>query len=103
MTESYSRHELDDRFTALQDSFEVRLDSQGMQLDRIEKQTTKTNGRVTLLEKFMWGSLGALPFITAGTGWLAVDYLQHRNEVPTAAIQAAVEAGLSKSILDHGN
>ena len=33
-------------------------------LERIETQVLKTNGRVTLLEKFMWTALGTAGIIT---------------------------------------
>jgi len=33
-------------------------------LGRIEEQTTKTNGRVSLLEKLMWTAMGGLTIIS---------------------------------------
>lgn len=104
MNEDYSNRELDERFTALQDSFEVRLDVQTQTLARIESQTTKTNGHVadafkqiaTLQgeNRFIRGGAAASAFflvmLTAAVGWVTVDYLNHRDKVPSEEIQAAV-------------
>lgn len=100
MKDDYSNRELDERFTSLQDSFEVRLDTQTETLGRIEKQTTKTNGRVTMLEKFMWSSIGVFPLIAGFTGWLAIDYLSHRDTVPKEQIQAAVNQAFDDNLND---
>lgn len=57
-------------------------------------QARKTNGRVTLLEKFMWTMAGLMPFMTAAMGWLSIDYIKHRNQasqIPTTQLEAAVD------------
>lgn len=61
-------------------------------------QAKKTNGRVNLLEKFMWVASGALLILTPIVGWLAVDYLNHRDQVPSLQVQTAVETALDNYI-----
>lgn len=53
MNQDYSNREID----------EMQKDIQAS-LTRIEVQTTKTNGRVSVLEKWMWMVLGALTIIS---------------------------------------
>lgn len=67
----------------------------GIALDTHE-QATKTNGRVNLLEKFQYGSLVGLAILTPIVGWVAVDYLNHRDQKQynTVELQAAVTAAL---------
>lgn len=84
MNKDYSNRELDEKFTSLEGAFNIRLDSQDDQLDRIETQTTKTNGRVTFHDKMIWGAMFLLPFLVGECGWLTVDYLNHRDEGLTA-------------------
>lgn len=71
---------------------EVRLDNHTATLGRIEGQTTKTNGRVSLLEKFQYGSLVGLAILTPIVGWITVDYLNHRDVRPDQGqLDAAVD------------
>jgi hypothetical protein len=49
----YSKRELDYHFTEVKE-----------ELREIKAQTTRTNGRVTALEKWMWMVVGALTLIT---------------------------------------
>ncbi len=51
--ESYKNRELDEKFGDIKDT-----------LERIEIQTTKTNGRVRFLEKMIYLALGGLAVIT---------------------------------------
>lgn len=60
-------------------------------------QVTKTNGRVGLLEKMAYISLGAIPLLSIWAGWLTFDYLEQKDTIRheiQAAIDAAFEANL---------
>lgn len=52
MEQNYQKRELDEKFTDIKDS-----------LIRIENQTSKTNGRVTKLERWMYGVAGAITIL----------------------------------------
>lgn len=61
---SYDPNSVDAMFSRI----EQRLDSQDQVLARIEEQTTKTNGRVTALERDKWvqrGAVGVIAVIAA--------------------------------------
>lgn len=53
MNQDYTNREIDEMQKDIKDS-----------LNRIENQTIKTNGRVSVLEKWMWMVLGALTIIS---------------------------------------
>lgn len=113
---TYSDRELDERFTSLQDSFEVRLDAQTLTLGRIETQTTKTNGHVADAfkeinalkgdNKYMKGGIAASTFfiimITGVVGYWFNDYIKHRDkEFSQEQIQSAVAAGIDQALKSY--
>lgn len=53
MDAPYQNREIDERFADIK-----------LSLDRIETQTTKTNGRVRWLEKMIWGAGGFCACVT---------------------------------------
>lgn len=68
MTErDYTKREID----GLIREIHATLSSQDETLDRIEAQTTLTNGSVRLLQKFMWSMGGAIVVL----GWLVSNNL----------------------------
>jgi hypothetical protein len=52
MEQDYKKRELDEKFTEIKDT-----------LLRIETQTVKTNGRVTMVEKYMYMVMGAVSIL----------------------------------------
>lgn len=52
MDKDYSKREIDEKFKDIKDS-----------LDRIEFQTTKHNGRLTKVERYMYTVIGAITII----------------------------------------
>lgn len=72
----------------------ANLESELAEVKRIgidtHTQAKRTNGRVTILERFMYTGTGVLVILTPIIGWVTVDYMKHRDQVPKEAIQAAV-------------
>lgn len=63
-------------------------------LQRIEEQTKKTNGRVTLLEKFMWTTLGGIAILAMLIVPIIPKLVNFENEVHFQ-VQAAIQDALS--------
>jgi len=61
-------------------------------------QVTKTNGRVGILERMAWVSLGAIPLLTVWAGWLTFDYLNSKD-VMKHDIQQAVDEAFDANIM----
>lgn len=73
----------------------------GIAIDTHE-QAKKTNGRVTALEKWQYGSLVGLSILTPIVGWVTVDYLNHRDQTAsTEQIQAAVASGIQEALQEY--
>lgn len=72
MSDKYNDGVLDEKFMSLHEKIEAYSEAQMSVLGRIEAQTTKTNGRVTSLEK--WRQLGT-GFIYAVSMFMTVVIL----------------------------
>lgn len=60
-------------------------------------QARKTNGRVNILEKFQYGALVGFSILTPITGWLVIDYMQHRNDIENQVTPAMVQAAVNQA------
>ena len=79
---------------------EKRLDAQSSDLkehmsliiEPIRIQTTKTNGRVSIMEKMVWMAAGAVVILTPFTYYLATEVGQLKDSVREETRQAVDEA-----------
>lgn len=102
MSERYSDGVLDEKFVGIEDKMDAHFEVQNKSLIRIETQTTRTNGRVTFLEKMVWGAMFLLPVLVGECGWLTIDYLNHRDATATPdQIQAAVASGIDQALQQY--
>ena len=62
--EQYSNREIDILHNSLMDQMKTHNKATMAELLGIKDQTTKTNGRVTKLEKFMWIAIGAITVLS---------------------------------------
>lgn len=60
-------------------------------------QVMKTNGRVGILEKMAFVSLGAIPLLTVWAAWLTFDYLESKESV-RKEIQTAVDEAFDANL-----
>lgn len=81
---------------------ERRLDAQSDDLkehmslltEPIRIQTTKTNGRVSIMEKMVWMAAGAVIILTPVTYYLAsevTDLKEHQSDIIRAEIRQALD------------
>lgn len=82
---TYDRLFLDEKFA-----------EQNRTLARIEIQSNKTNGRVTWMERMIWGATGALTIITPISFWLVTEAMNEQQQVQ--AIKATLAAQVSQSV-----
>lgn len=83
---------------SLKDLMDAYFEGVGKQLNSIEEQTKKTNGRVTMLERLIWPAIGAIAVLTPWALWLTNQALS--NEVSPSVkleIQAAVDSAFRKN------
>jgi len=79
---------------------EKRLDAQSSDLkehmsliiEPIRIQTTKTNGRVSIMEKMVWMAAGAVVILTPFTYYIATEVGQLKDSVREETRQAVDEA-----------
>ncbi len=92
MTDKYSDPLLDDKFIDIKDS-----------LNRIELQTVKTNGRVSMHDRLLWLSMGAMPLLAFWAFTLTQAFLDQGKTISPlqqAAIEKAVENVLERKTVD---
>lgn len=94
MNENYSNRELDRMFKELQDEMSASFLTQKDQLNRIESQTMRTNGRVSSLERWRTGIIMSLSVVVALVGVLsalAVYAYQSDQAAQTAKLEVELK------------
>ena len=97
MSEKYNDGVLDEKFKRLEELMGDHFEAHTNILSDIKTQTTKTNGRVTSVEKLIWTSLGALPLLTVWSGWMTHEILTSKEEI-SPVMQAAIERSVLKAL-----
>lgn len=118
MSEKYNDGVLDEKFSSLHEKIETYAEAQMRVLSRIEDQTTRTNGRVTAMEKwrsFITGFVYAVGvFMTViilpllGSTMYEIYVVIPKQEakqtnITSQQMQAASYAGVQQAIRDAKN
>ena len=101
MDAPYTKRELDAKFSLIEEKL---FDEKTGFLPRIERQTIKTNGRVTKHDKMLWVALGALSIITPLSFWVVNQVSDESKTISTIErleIQAAVSSAISAALREN--
>lgn len=98
MSDKYNDGVLDEKFEGIHEKIETYAEAQLETLGRIEIQTKKTNGSVADIQRWREQMVGGMKYgtpllmvIVGFMGWLAIDYLNHRDhQLSSSQIQAAM-------------
>lgn len=97
MSDKYNDGVLDEKFSRVEELMSAHFEAHTSILKEIQGQTTRTNGRVTLVEKLIWTGLGALPLLTGWSGWMTNEILAAKESL-TPVQQAAINEAVREAI-----